>query len=87
MKKVVSPAIRTHSGKVYQAAKQADHDALEAKGIKGTRGFILSNGAFADRTEAAAVAKKAGQVPEGIQSLHSDHLRDYRKKKEKTGSI
>ena len=84
MKKVETAAIRTATGGIHRATHHAD---LEAKGIKGKKGFTLSDGQFADRTTAAKVAKAAGQVPKGIRSLHSEHLTEYAAKKKRTGSI
>ena len=84
MKKVTTAAIRTTTGGIHRAPH---HKELEDKGIKGKKGFLLSDGQFVDRTLAAKVAKAAGQVPKGIRSLHSEHLTEYAKKKKHTGSI
>jgi hypothetical protein len=73
MKTVKVPAIKKSGGKVVKAkSKQQSHDDLETK---GQRGFVLSDGKFADREEAAKVAKKAKQVPKKIKKLHSEDLR------------
>ena len=60
MKTVKVPAVKKSSGKVVKApSKQYSHDDLEAK---GQRGFVLSDGTFANRGKAAVVAKKAKQA-------------------------
>jgi len=79
MKTVKVPAVKKSSGKVVKAkSKKQSHDDLETK---GQRGFILSDGKFADREEAAKVAKKAKQIKSGkkevdkTKKLHSENLR------------
>lgn len=73
MKTVKVPAVKKSTGKIVKAkSKKQSHDDLETK---GERGFILSDGKFADREEAAKVAKKAKQVPKKIKKLHSEDLR------------
>ena len=75
--KVARPAIKTSSGKVVPAPQLGlQHKDIDAE---GQRGFLLSNGKFANRGEAAKVAKAAGQVT-GVQSLHSHHLPEYKAK-------
>ena len=77
MKTVKVPAIKKTDGKIVKAkSKKESHDDLNTE---GKRGFILSDGKFAGREEAATVAKKAKQVPKTIKKLHSEDLR--RKKK------
>jgi hypothetical protein len=77
MKTVKVPAIKKSSGKVVKAkSKQQSHAELETK---GERGFILSDGKFAGREEAATVAKKAKQVPKTVKKLHSEDLRKKKK--------
>lgn len=66
------PAIKTASGKVVPAPKLGmSHDEI---GVEGQRGF-LHNGRFIDRQAAAKVAK----IP-GVTSLHSHHLKAYKKR-------
>ena len=73
MKNVKVPAIKKTSGKIVKAkSKKQSHDDLETK---GERGFILSDGKFAGREEAAKVAKKAKQVSKSVKKLHSEDLR------------
>ena len=77
MKTVKVPAVKKSSGKVVKAkSKQQSHNDLETK---GERGFILSDGKFAGREEAATVAKKAKQVPKTVKKLHSEDLRKKKK--------
>ena len=77
MKTVKVPAVKKSDGKIVKAkSKKESHDDLNTE---GKRGFILSDGKFAGREEAATVAKKAKQVPKTIKKLHSEDLR--RKKK------
>ena len=76
-KSVKVPAVKKTSGKVVKAkSKQQSHDDLETK---GERGFVLSDGKFAGREEAAEVAKKAKQVPKTVKKLHSEDLRKKKK--------
>ena len=76
-KTVKVPAVKKKDGKVVKApSKQYAHKDLETK---GERGFILSDGKFAGREEAATVAKKAKQVPKTVKKLHSEDLRKKKK--------
>jgi hypothetical protein len=76
-KKVVVPAVKKSDGKVVKAkSKKQSHADLETK---GERGFVLSDGKFAGREEAATVAKKAKQVPKTVKNLHSSDLRKKKK--------
>ena len=84
MKKIKSAAIRSQEGKV---ATGLHHKDIEAKGAKGTRGFVTTSGDFVDRSTAAKIASTAKQVPKGIHSLRSEQLTDYAEKKKATGSI
>ena len=73
MKTVKVPAVKKSSGKVVKAkSKQQSHDDLKTE---GQRGFVLSDGTFANRGKAAVVAKKAKQVPKKVKKLHSEDLR------------
>ena len=77
VKTVKVPAVKKTSGKVVKAkSKQQSHDDLKTE---GQRGFILSDGKFAGREEAATVAKKAKQVPKTVKKLHSEDLRKKKK--------
>ena len=77
VKTVKVPAVKKTSGKVVKAkSKQQSHDDLKTE---GQRGFILSDGTFAGREEAATVAKKAKQVPKTVKKLHSEDLRKKKK--------
>ena len=77
VKTVKVPAVKKKDGKVVKApSKQYAHKDLETK---GERGFILSDGKFAGREEAATVAKKAKQVPKTVKKLHSEDLRKKKK--------
>jgi hypothetical protein len=77
MKTVKVPAIKKTDGKIVKAkSKKESHDDLNTE---GKRGFILSDGKFAGREEAATVAKKAKQVPKTIKKLHSEDLRKKKK--------
>jgi hypothetical protein len=76
-KKVVVPAVKKSSGKVVKAkSKKESHDDIDTE---GKRGFVLSDGTFADREKAAKVAKAAKQVPKKVVSLHSSDLRKKKK--------
>ena len=77
MKTVKVPAIKKTDGKIVKAkSKKESHDDLNTE---GKRGFILSDGKFAGREEAATVAKKAKQVHKTIKKLHSEDLRKKKK--------
>jgi len=75
--KVVEPAIKTKTGKVIKDTAAYSHEEIEKKaGVKkDKRGFLLSNGEFADREKAAKVAKAAGEVKNPGKKLHSHELR------------
>lgn len=68
MKKVISPAVRKPDGKIVKG--KTSHDAMKES---GQRGFILSDGSFANRGKAAKVASKAGQAK--VKKLHSSDLK------------
>lgn len=73
------PAIKYGDGKIAKAPSENwHHDQIaerEGKPKKeGQRGFILSDGTFADRKVAAAVAKAAGEVKKPGKKLHSTEL-------------
>ena len=77
MKTVKVPAVKKSDGKIVKAkSKNESHDDLNTE---GKRGFILSDGKFTGREEAATVAKKAKQVPKTIKKLHSEDLRKKKK--------
>jgi hypothetical protein len=87
MKTVKVPAVKKKNGKIVKANSKMDsHDDLETK---GQRGFILSDNKFADREEAAKIAKKAKQVKSGAaalakrKKLHSENLRTDKQNKDK----
>ena len=71
------PAIKHKDGTISKATnKQQNHDdIIERVGKKGQHGFILSDGSFADRKEAAKVAKSAGEVAHPGKKLHSHELK------------
>ena len=75
--KVEEPAIKTKSGKVIKDTAAYSHKEIELKaGVKkDKRGFLLSNGEFANRKEAAKVAKDTGVVKDPGKKLHSHELR------------
>ena len=61
------PAVKKSNGKIVKAkSKKESHDDLNTE---GKRGFILSDGKFAGREEAATVAKKAKQVPKTVKKF------------------
>ena len=76
--KVVKPAVKEKSGKVVSDTPAYSHEEIEKKaGVKkDKRGFLLSNGKFADREKAAKVAKAAGEVKKPGKKLHSHELRE-----------
>jgi hypothetical protein len=78
--KVVKPAIKEKSGKVIEDSIAYSHAEIEKKAGRpknaDKRGFLLSNGQFADRKEAAKVAKAAGEVKNAGKKLHSHELRE-----------
>ena len=76
--KVVEPAIKTKGGKVIKDTPAYSHEEIEKKsGVKkDKRGFLLSNGEFANREKAAKIAKKAGEVKKPGKKLHSHELRE-----------
>jgi len=77
--KVVKPAVKERSGKVISDTDAFSHTEIEKKAGRkkneDKRGFLLSNGTFADRKEAAKVAKAAGEVKDPGKKLHSHELR------------
>jgi len=81
--KVEVPAIKEKgTKKVVAAPSQAySHDELEKKEHRkkneDKRGFLLSDGTFANRKEAAKIAEKNKQVPKSVgKKLHSHDLRE-----------
>lgn len=77
--KVVKPAVKEKSGKVIAGTPSLSHTEIEKKAgrkkSEDKRGFLLSTGEFADRKEAAKVAKAAGEVKKPGKKLHSHELR------------
>ena len=78
--KVVEPAIKTKSGKVIKDTAAYSHTEIEKKAGRkkhqDKRGFLLSNGEFANREKAAKIAKAAGEVKKPGKKLHSHELRE-----------
>jgi len=78
--KVVEPAVKEKSGKILKDTPAYSHEEIEKKAGRpknaDKRGFLLSNGKFADRKEAAKIAKKAGEVKKPGKKLHSHELRE-----------
>lgn len=72
MKKVQAPAIKTKTGRVVPAKPGEHHKDIPAV---GTRGFKMSDGSFAGRSEAAKVATKAKQTKDPTKALHSHQLK------------
>jgi len=87
--KVVEPAVKEKSGKVIKDTPAFSHEEIEKKAGRpknaDKRGFLLSNGKFADRKEAAKVAKAAGEVKNPGKKLHSHELREGLKIKKAKG--
>lgn len=77
--KVIEPAVKEKSGKVIKGKPSESHAQIEKKADRkkneDKRGFLLSNGKFAGRKEAAKVAKEAGEVKGAGKKLHSHELR------------
>jgi hypothetical protein len=70
---VKKPAIKTPAGVVIAGQPGTKHKDI---GATGKRGFVLSDGSFAGRTEAGKVAKKAGQVKKmPTPKLHTSNLK------------
>lgn len=68
--KVVSAAVKTPSGKIKTGRKHKDILGM------GKEGFVLDNGKFVNRVEAARIAKRAGQVKHmSSPALHSSNLK------------
>jgi hypothetical protein len=78
--KVVEPAVKEKSGKIIKDTPAFSHTEIEKKAGRpknaDKRGFLLSNGKFAGRKEAAKVAKAAGEVKNPGKKLHSHELRE-----------
>ena len=78
--KVVKPAIKEKSGKIVSDTDAYSHSEIEKKAGRpknaDKRGFLLSNGEFANRKTAAKVAKAAGEVKHPGKKLHSHELRE-----------
>ena len=68
------------SGKVISDSPAFSHTEIEKKAGRSKnedkRGFLLSTGKFADRKEAAKVAKAADEVKKPGKKLHSHELRE-----------
>ena len=77
--KVVEPAVKEKSGKVLKGKLSESHAQVEKRAGRSKnqdkRGFLLSTGKFADREEAAKIAKAAGEVKKPGKKLHSHELR------------
>ena len=80
---VEKAAILTRSGVVWSVARPKRHkhvfDLICKKPWRTTRldvieGFILSDGRFVDRKEAAEIAYRAGQIQKPCRMLYSEHL-------------
>ena len=70
--KVKVPAIKRKDGSVKKApSKKYAHDDLHTS---GKRGFILSDGTFADRKKAAKVANESG-ITKNKKKLYSEDVR------------
>lgn len=69
------PAIRTKDGEIHKAKSiNMSHEEI---GVKGKRGFVLSDGTFVDRKEAAKIAENIGEVPKSAgKKLHTHELRN-----------
>ena len=78
--KVVEPAVQEKSGKVISDSKGYSHTEIEKKAGRkkhqDKRGFLLSNGEFANREKAAKIAKAAGEVKKPGKKLQSHELRE-----------
>jgi len=83
--KVVEPAVKEKSGKILKDTPAYSHEEIEKKAGRpknaDKRGFLLSNGKFADREKAAKIAKAAGEVKDPGKKLHSHELRQALKVK------
>ena len=77
--KVTEPAVKEKSGKILKDTPAYSHEEIEKKAGRpknaDKRGFLLSNGKFADREKDAKVAKAAGEVKNPGKKLHSHELR------------
>jgi hypothetical protein len=78
-------AIKDHDGTVYVVARPGRHhhvirlmvDSGCKKPVTGEQGFVLSDGRFADREEAARIALESGQIVKlkwGPTDLFSEDL-------------
>lgn len=77
--KVMKPAIKAKSGKLYTAPSwKYSHESIHVNAIipQGKKGFVLSNGKFVGRKKAAKVAWDAGQINRIVHKLHTEHLRE-----------
>jgi len=78
--KVVEPAVKEKSGKIIKDTPAYSHTEIEKKAGRkkhqDKRGFLLSNGEFANREKAAKIAKAAGEVKKPGKKLHSHELRE-----------
>ena len=73
--KVAMPAIKTPSGRILTAGSAAHHKNI-ASPEGGKKGFLLTDGTFANRTRAGTIATVAKQVKKiaGKPYLHSHDL-------------
>ena len=71
------PAVKHTDGTISKApdASWSHDEIIEKAGKKGQHGFVLSDGSFANRTQAAKVARDAEEVPSAGKKLHSHELR------------
>lgn len=68
--KVVSAALKTSGGRIKTGQKHKDITGM------GKEGFVLDNGKFVNRVQAAKIAKRAGQVKYmSSPALHSSNLK------------
>jgi hypothetical protein len=78
--RVSSPAVRTGEGEIFTGLNHGSIRETQGLGEEGESGFLLDDGTFVGRTEAAAIAKNADQLTpeakaENPSELHSEHLR------------
>lgn len=61
---VTAAAVRTRDGSIYEGLTH--HDIRLMGGVSGEVGFILTDGRFVGRVQAARIAFDAGQAPRSV---------------------
>lgn len=77
MKKIIKIAKRTKDGSIKTTKMGNEHIDIPGP---GEHGFIASDNKFKSRTQAAKIAKEAGQNKHAVRKLHSTDLKAHKPK-------